>query len=120
MRIATAAQVHASNVKMVIIDPPQVPQTPVAPARVLLSIGVLIAGSRPAWAWWVAMMTLDQSFHNIIDLRAMGRPVIGAISLAVLPPTMAMRLRHAAVFGSAIGLLVVVLGGVLLHYTQHI
>ena len=120
MRIATAAQVRASNVKMVIIDPPQVPQTPVAPARVVLSIGVLLAGLAAGVGVVAAMMTLDQSFHSIIDLRAMGRPVIGAISLAALPPTIAMRLRHAAVFGSAIGLLVVVLGGVLLHYTQRI
>ncbi len=120
MRIATAAQVRASNVKMVIIDPPQVPQTPVAPARVVLSIGVLLAGLAAGAGVVAAMMTLDQSFHSIIDLRAMGRPVIGAISLAALPPTVAMRLRHAAVFGSAIGLLVVVLGGVLLHYTQRI
>ena len=120
MRIATAAQVRASNVKMVIIDPPQVPQSPVAPARVMLSIGVLLAGLASGVGVVGAMLTLDQSFHNIIDLRAMGRPVIGAISLAALPPTIAMRLRHAAVFGSAIGLLVVVLGGVLLHYTQRI
>ncbi len=120
MRIATAAQVRASNVKMVIIDPPQVPQRPVAPARVLLSIGVLLAGLAAGVGVVGAMIALDQSFHSIIDLRAMGRPVIGAISLAALPPTIAMRLRHAAVFGSAIGLLVVVLGGVLLHYTQRI
>ena len=120
MRIATAAQVRASNVKMVIIDPPQVPQRPVAPARVVLSIGVLLAGLAAGIGVVGAMLTLDQSFHSIIDLRAMGRPVIGAISLAALPPTIAMRLRHAAVFGSAIGLLVVVLGGVLLHYTQRI
>ncbi len=120
MRIATAAQVRASNVKMVIIDPPQVPQRPVAPARIVLSIGVLLAGLAAGVGVIGGMMTLDQSFHNVIDLRAMGRPVIGAISLAALPPTIAMRLRHAAVFGSAIGLLVVVLGGVLLHYTQRI
>jgi polysaccharide chain length determinant protein (PEP-CTERM system associated) len=120
MRIATAAQVRANNVKMVIIDPPQVPQAPVAPARILLSIGVLLAGFAAGGGVVAAMIMLDQSFHSIIDLRAMGRPVIGAISLAALPPTLAMRLRHAAVFGSAIGLLVVALGGVLLHYGQHV
>ena len=120
MRIATAAQLRASNVKMVIIDPPQIPQRSVAPARVLLSVGVLLAGLAAGAGVVGAMMTLDQSFHSIIDLRAMGRPVIGAISLAALPPTMVMRLRHAATFGSAVGLLVVALGGVLLHYTQHI
>jgi len=118
--IAAAAQVRASNVKMVIIDPPQVPQVPVAPARILLSIGVLITGLAAGVGVVIAMMTLDTSFHSIVDLRAMGRPVLGAISLAALPPTLAMRLRSAAIFGSAIGGLVVVLGGVLLHYSQRI
>jgi polysaccharide chain length determinant protein (PEP-CTERM system associated) len=120
MRIATAAQVRASNVKMVIIDPPQVPQYPVAPPRILLSIGVLIASLAGGVGVVGAMLALDQSFHSVIDLRAMGRPVIGAISLAALPPTLAMRLRHAAVFGSSIGLMLVALGGVLLHYLNRI
>lgn len=120
MRIATAAQVRASNVKMVIIDPPQVPQAPVAPARILLSIGVLLAGLAAGSGIVVALLTLDKSFHTVIDLRSMGRPVIGAISLAAVPPTLALQLRHVAAFGSAIGLLIVALGGVLLHYTQHI
>jgi len=88
-------------------------------ARLAL-VGVLLAGLAAGVGVVGGMMTLDQSFHNVIDLRAMGRPVIGAISLAALPPTMAMRLRHAAVFGSSIGLLIVVMGGVLLHFTQHI
>ena len=120
MRIATAAQVRASNVKMVIIDPPQVPHSPVAPARALLSIGVLLAGLAAGMGVVGATITLDQSFHSVIDLRAMGRPVIGAISLAALPMSVMARLRHATVFGSAIGLLVVALGGVLLHYTQRL
>ena len=120
MKITTAAQKGASNVKLVIIDPPQIPHVPVAPARILLSIGVLVAGLAAGVGVIVAMMTLDQSFHSIVDLRAMGRPVLGAISLAALPPTIAMRLRSAAIFGSAIGGLVVVLGGVLLHFAQRI
>ncbi len=120
MRIATAAQVRANNVKMVIIDPPQLPQTPVAPARVPLSIAVLVAGLAGGVGIVGALMMLDQSFHTIHDLRALGRPVIGAISLAAMPLSLASRLRHAAVFGSAVGLLAAVLGGVLLHYTQHL
>jgi polysaccharide chain length determinant protein (PEP-CTERM system associated) len=120
MRIAEAAQVRASNVKMVIIDPPQVPQVPVAPARILLSIGVLVTGLAAGVGVVIAMITLDTSFQSIVDLRQMGRPVLGAISLAALPPTMAMRLKSAAIFGSAIGGLVVVLGGVLLHFSQRI
>lgn len=120
MRIAMAAQVRANNVKMVIIDPPLVPQRPVAPARIMLSIGVLLAGLAAGVGVVGAMLTLDQSFHTMTDLRVLGRPVIGAISLAALPTTLAMRLRHAAEFGSAIGLLLVILGGLMLHYTQRI
>ena len=118
MRIATAAQASSNNVKLVVIDPPQVPRVPVAPARVPMAIGVLVAGLLAGVGVVVAMMTLDQSFHTIVDLRAMGRPVLGAISLAALPPTVASRLRSAAIFGSALGGLIVVLGGVLLHFSQ--
>jgi polysaccharide chain length determinant protein (PEP-CTERM system associated) len=118
MRIATAAQVTSNNVKLVIIDPPQVPRVPVAPQRVPMAIGVLVAGLLAGVGVVVALLTLDQSFHTIVDLRAMGRPVLGAISLAALPPTLATRLRSAAIFGSALGGLVVVLGGVLLHFSQ--
>ncbi len=117
MRIATAAQVSSNSVKLVVIDPPQVPRVPVAPLRVPMAIGVLVAGLLAGVGVVVAMMTLDQSFHTIVDLRAMGRPVLGAISLAALPPTLATRLRSAAIFGSAVGGLVVVLGGVLLHFS---
>jgi polysaccharide chain length determinant protein (PEP-CTERM system associated) len=117
MRIATAAQATSNNVKLVIIDPPQVPRVPVAPQRVPMAIGVLVAGLLAGVGVVVAMITLDQSFHTIVDLRAMGRPVLGAISLAALQPTMASRLRSAAIFGSALGGLVVVLGGVLLHFS---
>jgi polysaccharide chain length determinant protein (PEP-CTERM system associated) len=120
MRIAAAAQVRASNVKMVIIDPPQVPQVPVAPARILLAFGVLFTGLAAGVGVVIALLTLDTSFHSIVDLRAMGRPVLGAISLAALPPTLAARLRSAAIFGSALGGLVVVLGAFLLHFSQRI
>ena len=120
MRIATAAQVRASNVKMVIIDPPLVPRVPVAPARILLSMGVLVAGLAAGAGVIAAWLMLDQSFHSILDLRAVGLPVIGAISLAAIPLTARARLRQAATFGSAAALLLVALGGVLLHYAQRI
>jgi polysaccharide chain length determinant protein (PEP-CTERM system associated) len=117
MRISTKAQVSSSNVKMVIIDPPQVPQTPVAPARVLLSIGVLILGLAAGVGVVVAIVTLDTSFHSLVQLRTLGLPVIGGVSLAALPPTMGERLRRAAAFSGAVVALLLVLGGVLLHYT---
>ncbi len=117
MRISTKAQVSSSNVKMVIIDPPQVPPTPVAPARVLLSIGVLILGLAAGVGVVIGIVTLDTSFHSLVQLRTLGLPVIGGVSLAALPPTMGERLRRAGTFAGAMVALLMVLGGVLLHYT---
>ena len=118
MRIASAAQVRASNVKMVIIDPPLVPQAPVAPPRILMSIAVLLAGLFAGGGMVFMLIATDQSFHALPELRQLGLPVVGAISLAALPPTTAVRLRRAASFATAMVLLVAALGGVLLHFSQ--
>jgi polysaccharide chain length determinant protein (PEP-CTERM system associated) len=120
MRISDAAQKKASNIKLVIIDPPSVPRVPVAPNRTLLAIGVLLGGIGAGVGVVAAMIALDQSFHSLIELRAMSLPVIGSVSLAILPPTAMQRLRQLAMFGAATGLLLVALGGVLLHFSRPI
>jgi hypothetical protein len=66
------------------------------------------------------MIALDQSFHSLIELRAMSLPVIGSVSLAMLPPTAMQRLRQLAMFSVATGMLFVALGGVLLHFSRAI
>ncbi len=43
MRIGKAADTDAEKIKTQIVDPPQAPRTPVAPKRVLLTLGVLAA-----------------------------------------------------------------------------
>jgi polysaccharide chain length determinant protein (PEP-CTERM system associated) len=118
MRISDAAQKKASNIKLVIIDPPTVPRVPVAPNRVLLSFGVLLAGIGAAAGVIGAMLALDQSFNTLSDLRGLGLPVIGSVSLAVLPPTIWERMRQVGAFGGAVALLALVLSGVLLHFAQ--
>ena len=118
MRISDAAQKKASNIKLVIIDPPTAPRVPVAPNRVLLAVGVLLAGIGAGAGVVAALLALDQSFHTIADLRAMGMTVIGSVSLAVLPITVPQRLREIALFGGAFGMLFVALGGVLLHFAR--
>jgi polysaccharide chain length determinant protein (PEP-CTERM system associated) len=118
MRISDAAQKKASNIKLVIIDPPTAPRVPVAPNRVLLAIAVLIAGLGAGGGVIAAMLALDQSFHTVSELRALGMTVIGSVSLAVLPMTAVQRLRQIAIFGAAFGMLFVVLGGVLLHFAR--
>jgi len=118
MRISDAAQKKASNIKMVIIDPPSAPQVPVAPNRVLLAVAVMVAGLGAGAGVIAAMLALDQSFQTIADLRAMGMTVIGSISLAVLPMSAGARIRQIGLFGAAFGLLFVVLGGVLVHFAH--
>jgi polysaccharide chain length determinant protein (PEP-CTERM system associated) len=105
MRIGNAAQVRASNVKMVIIDPPVAPRVPVAPNRVLLAIAVMLGALAAGVGVVAAQVSLDQSFHNLVELRAMALPVIGSISLAVLPPSFGERLQKIAAIGGAFGAL---------------
>jgi polysaccharide chain length determinant protein (PEP-CTERM system associated) len=120
MRISGAAGTKANNVKLVIIDPPVVPRVPVAPNRPLLAMCVLLAGIGAGVGVVAAMIALDQSFHSLIELRAMNLPVIGAVSLAVLPPTAMQRLRQIGMFGGAVAMLVVALFGVLYHFSRPI
>ena len=116
MRIGNAAQIRASNVKMVIIDPPVAPRLPVAPNRVLLAFGVMLGALGAGGGLVVAQIALDQSFHNLVELRAMGLPVIGSISLAVLPPSLGERVRKAAAVGGALVGLGLLFMGVLAYF----
>jgi polysaccharide chain length determinant protein (PEP-CTERM system associated) len=118
MRISDAAQKKASNIKMVIIDPPTVPRIPVAPNRPLLSVGVLVAGLGAGLGIIVALLAMDQSFHTLTELRGLGYPVIGSVSLAALQPTMLQRMREVSLFGGACALLLAGLAGILLHFNK--
>ena len=81
MRISTAAEVDGDKVKIQVVDPPLVPQNPIAPRRVLLLSGVLAAGIGAGLALALLLVQMDQSFHTIDDLRDLGFPVVGGVSL---------------------------------------
>ncbi len=81
MRISTAAEADADKIKIQVIDPPQVPQNPVAPKRTLLISTVLIIGLAAGAAVSVLLVQFDQSFHTIDELRELGLPVAGGVSL---------------------------------------
>jgi polysaccharide chain length determinant protein (PEP-CTERM system associated) len=87
MRIAAAADADANKVKIQIVDPPQKPQTPVAPRRGVLLSAVLGAGLAAGAALSLMLGEIDASFQNIDDLRVLGLPVIGGISviMSVVP-----------------------------------
>jgi len=81
MRISSAAEADGDKVKVQVIDPPQVPQNPVAPKRVVLMSGVLAVGLAAGVGLALLLVQMDQSFHTVEDLRDMGFPVVGGVSM---------------------------------------
>jgi polysaccharide chain length determinant protein (PEP-CTERM system associated) len=112
MRIATAAEADADKIKIQIIDPPQVPQNAVAPKRAQLFSMVLAAGTIAGIGLAVLLVQFDQSFHTIDELRDLGLPVAGGISLLNVTVTRG-RLASVFVFGISILLLGAVYAGLL-------
>ncbi len=113
MRIAAAADNEAEKVKMQIIDPPQVPQIPAAPRRPLLLSGVLVAGLAAGLGLALLLQQFDRSFHSIEDLRELGLPVVGGISLMGVTVRMRERVISVATFATAVLLLCAVYSGLL-------
>ena len=112
MRIATAAEADADKIKIQIIDPPQVPQNPVAPKRAQLMSAVLIAGLVAGVGLAVLLVQFDQSFHTIDELRDLGLPVAGGVSMLNVTVTRG-RLASVLLFAMALALLWAVYAGLL-------
>lgn len=112
--IAQAAETQADKVKLQIVDPVQVPRLPVSPNRLLLFTGVLLAGIGGGIAGPVLLGQLDQSFIAAEDLRRLGRPVLGGISLANRASART-RLMAAFSVGAAVTVLIIIYGGLMLH-----
>ena len=112
MRISTAAEADADKIKIQIIDPPQVPQNPVAPKRGLLISIVLAAGLAAGIGLAVLLVQFDQSFHTIDELRDLGLPVAGGVSM--LNVTIARsHVTTALVFSMSLVLLCLIYAGLL-------
>jgi polysaccharide chain length determinant protein (PEP-CTERM system associated) len=112
--IAQAADTQADKVKLQVIDPPDTPRLPAAPKRLLLLSGVLVAGIGAGAALTVLLGQLDRSFASVDDLRALGLPVLGGISVLRSTPMM-QQVMTIGRFAVAVGLLVVVYGGLAVH-----
>ncbi len=113
MRLAAAADSDAEKVKMQIVDPPQVPQVPVAPRRALLLSGVLAAGIGGGVGVAILLQQADRSFHAVEDLRDLDLPVAGGISLLGAALPLRRRLIPLVSFAMAVLLLCAVYGGLL-------
>ena len=115
MRISTAADAEGDKVKIQVIDPPPVPQIPVAPKRVLLVSGVLLAGLAAGAALAFLLVQLDQSFHSTEDLRQLGFPVVGGVSMLAASVPFTRRLVAIGFFGLALLVPAVVYGGLMVR-----
>ena len=112
--IAQAADTQADKVKLQIIDPPEIPRLPVAPNRMLLITGVLLGGLSTGAGMTILFGQLDRSFSTVEELRNLGLPVLGGISVLGLVP-LRKRLMTIARFGVAIAVLICVYGGLVVH-----
>ncbi len=114
MRIATAADTDAQKVKLDILDPPQLPQNPVAPKRTLLDTAVLALGFAGGIGFAMMLLQFDSSFQTVDELRKLDLPVAGSISLIAAAVPMHRRLLSFSGFAVAVLLLCAVWGGLVL------
>jgi polysaccharide chain length determinant protein (PEP-CTERM system associated) len=103
-KITEAADTTADKVQLRVVDPPQVPTIPVAPKRFLLISLVLLAGLGTAVGLAVLLTQLDDSVGDLGQLRDLGQPVLGGISMAAAP-----RQRHLHLHPQAVGIALAVL-----------
>lgn len=112
--IGQAADTQADKVQIRVVDPPVVPTIPEAPNRLLLVSAVLLVGLGLGFSVPVLLSQLDQSFWIVEDLRSLGLPVVGGISLLSVSRR-SRPILAAAGFGLATLGLVAVYGGLLVR-----
>lgn len=115
MRISTAAEVDGDKVKIQVVDPPLVPQNPVAPKRIMLLSGVLGAGVLAGIGLALLLVQMDQSFHTIDDLRDLGFPVVGGVSMIGASMPLGRRLIRIGSFSLAAAIPLIVFSGLLVR-----
>jgi len=100
-----------------VLNPPAAEFGPVAPQRLLLLAGVLVAALAAGGGLSYLLSQLRPVFSSGRTLREVtGFPVIGSVSRAALDPRLVTRRRHAvAVFSLAIASLVLTVGGAALY-----
>ncbi|HEV2098795.1 MAG TPA: XrtA system polysaccharide chain length determinant [Stellaceae bacterium] len=91
--IADAANTKTDQIQFRIVDPPEVPILPISPNRPLYDSLVLLLAIGAGFAAPLAMSQLDRSVATLGQLRDLGVPVVGSVSL-VLSDVMRLRVKH--------------------------
>ena len=112
--LAQAADTQADKVKLQVIDPPATPRLPASPNRLILVSGVLLAGLAGGILLPVLLGQLDRSYCTVDDLRSLGLPVLGGISVLGQRPFM-KRCMIAVRFSIAVMALMVIYGGIMVR-----
>lgn len=115
--MSQAADTQADKVKLDVIDPPEVPRLPVAPNRMLLISGVLLAGLGVGLGFTVLLGQLEQTFATVDDLRKLGLPVLGGISIVGIA-SFRQRMFTVARFSFAVSVLMVIYCGLVVHHLR--
>jgi polysaccharide chain length determinant protein (PEP-CTERM system associated) len=118
MRIAAAADTEANKVKVQIVDPPQLPRTPVAPKRVLLLTVVLGVALLAGVVLVLMLDEIDTSFQSVDELRVLGLPVVGGISVIAVAVPLWRRMLSVGSIAVALLMLCMIYGGLVYRLTQ--
>jgi polysaccharide chain length determinant protein (PEP-CTERM system associated) len=118
MRIASAAETGADKLKLQIVDPPQLPRFPVGPKRLLLLSGVLVAGLAGGVGSAFFLSTIESNFESVNDLRTLGWPVVGGISVLAAVDTVRHRILSILPVLMAVALLCILYGGLIYRILQ--
>ncbi len=107
MRLQGAAESNADAVRIQVLDPPSVPTVPSKPNKLLLLIGVLIAGVGGGIASAFALSQMQTTYPTAARLgRASGLPVLGSVTEILtddLRVARRQRLRRFAMAGAGLG-----------------
>ena len=114
LRIRGSIETEHNSVRFQVIDPPTSPRSPISPNRPLLLLGVLIMGLGAGIAASFAVSHLRSTFSTANRLeKAIGLPVLGAISQTISEPARVMRKKRMkyfyAVSSALVGLFVILL-----------
>ncbi len=112
-RFAQRLDVESSIVEFRVIEPPTQPFSPTGPNRMLMRSGVFVGGLGVGGALAVGLGVFMGTFSSRSQLmRAVGRPVIGAVRRTILPQWRTRMLVESAAFWGMAAFLAAVFGGV--------
>lgn len=99
LQLRSNLETQRSSFRFDIIDAPALPLKPAAPNRPLLLFGVLLAGLCAGVGAAFALTQLKSTFATTAGLeRALGLPVLGAISVSLTPEQRAVETKRTKMF----------------------